>query len=51
MHQWKQPNTRQTAGSPMSHIQLPEGLPGIRGPRVFSPETTKYGSREWPTTG
>jgi uncharacterized peroxidase-related enzyme len=25
----------------MAHIQLPEGLPGIRGPMVFSPETTK----------
>ena len=25
----------------MPHIQLPEGLPGIRGPMVFSPETTK----------
>ncbi len=25
----------------MAHIQLPEGLPGIRGPTVFSPETTK----------
>jgi uncharacterized peroxidase-related enzyme len=25
----------------MAHIPLPEGLPGIRGPMVFSPETTK----------
>jgi len=25
----------------MPHIQLAEGLPGIRGPMVFSPETTK----------
>jgi uncharacterized peroxidase-related enzyme len=25
----------------MPHIQLPEGLPGIRGPMVFSPETTR----------
>jgi len=25
----------------MAHITLPEGLPGIRGPMVFSPETTK----------
>jgi uncharacterized peroxidase-related enzyme len=25
----------------MAHIHLPEGLPGIRGPMVFSPETTK----------
>ena len=25
----------------MSHIELTEGLPGIRGPMVFSPETTK----------
>jgi uncharacterized peroxidase-related enzyme len=25
----------------MAHIQLPQGLPGIRGPMVFSPETTK----------
>ena len=25
----------------MAHIQLPEGLPGIRCPMVFSPETTK----------
>jgi uncharacterized peroxidase-related enzyme len=25
----------------MAHIQLAEGLPGIRGPMVFSPETTK----------
>jgi hypothetical protein len=25
----------------MAHIQLPEGLPGIRGPMVLSPETTK----------
>jgi uncharacterized peroxidase-related enzyme len=25
----------------MSHISLTEGLPGIRGPMVFSPETTK----------
>jgi uncharacterized peroxidase-related enzyme len=25
----------------MAHIQLPEGLPGIRGPMVFSPDTTK----------
>jgi uncharacterized peroxidase-related enzyme len=25
----------------MAHIQLSEGLPGIRGPMTFSPETTK----------
>jgi uncharacterized peroxidase-related enzyme len=25
----------------VAHIQLPEGLPGIRGPMVFSPETTR----------
>ena len=25
----------------MTHIQLPHGLPGIRGPMVFSPETSK----------
>jgi uncharacterized peroxidase-related enzyme len=25
----------------MAHIKLTEGLPGIRGPMVFSPETTK----------
>jgi uncharacterized peroxidase-related enzyme len=25
----------------MAHIKLAEGLPGIRGPMVFSPETTK----------
>lgn len=25
----------------MAHIDLAEGLPGIRGPMVFSPETTK----------
>jgi len=25
----------------MAHIELIEGLPGIRGPMVFSPETTK----------
>jgi uncharacterized peroxidase-related enzyme len=25
----------------MAHIRLPEGLPGIRGPLVFSPATTK----------
>jgi AhpD family alkylhydroperoxidase len=25
----------------MAHIDLTEGLPGIRGPMVFSPETTK----------
>src|ERR1700684_2634882 len=25
----------------MAHIRLPEGLPGIRGPMVFSPETTR----------
>jgi len=25
----------------MAHIQLPEGVPGIRGPMIFSPETTK----------
>lgn len=25
----------------MAHIELKEGLPGIRGPMVFSPETTK----------
>ena len=25
----------------MAHIQVPQGLPGIRGPMVFSPETTK----------
>ena len=25
----------------MAHIQLPDGLPGIRGPMAFSPETAK----------
>jgi hypothetical protein len=25
----------------MPHIQLPEGLPGIRGPMAFSPETAR----------
>lgn len=25
----------------MAHIQLPEGLPGIRGPMAFSPKTAK----------
>ena len=25
----------------MTHISLTEGLPGIRGPMVFSPETIK----------
>src|SRR5450432_2660603 len=25
----------------MAHIKLPEGLPGIRGPMVFRPETAK----------
>ena len=25
----------------MAHIQLPEGLPGIRGPLAFSPATTQ----------
>src|SRR6187455_2113636 len=25
----------------MAHIQLPEGLPGIRGPMAFRPETAK----------
>ena len=25
----------------MAHIQLPEGLPGIRGPMAFSPQTAK----------
>ena len=25
----------------MPHIKLTEGLPGIRGPMVFSPEPTK----------
>jgi len=25
----------------MAHIQLPEGLPGIRGPLVFSPAATQ----------
>src|ERR1700730_13149039 len=25
----------------MAHIELTEGLPGIRGPMTFSPETTK----------
>src|SRR6188768_556592 len=25
----------------MAHINLPEGLPGIRGPMVFRPETAK----------
>ena len=25
----------------MAHINLPEGLPGIRGPMAFSPETSK----------
>ena len=24
----------------MAHIHLPEGVPGIRGPMVISPETT-----------
>jgi len=42
MHQWKRPNTRQTAGSPMARIHLSEGLPGIRGPMVFSPEASRY---------
>src|ERR1044071_2896545 len=26
---------------PMAHIDLPEGLPGIRGPMAFRPETAK----------
>jgi uncharacterized peroxidase-related enzyme len=26
----------------MAHIQLPEGLPGIRGPMAFRPETAKH---------
>lgn len=26
----------------MAHIELPEGLPGIRGPMAFRPETAKY---------
>jgi uncharacterized peroxidase-related enzyme len=26
----------------MAHINLPEGLPGIRGPMAFRPETAKY---------
>jgi hypothetical protein len=51
MHQWKRPDIRQTAGSPMARIQFPEGLPGIRGPWVFRAEITKYISRKWPTTG
>ena len=25
----------------MAHITLPEGLPGIRGPMAFRPETAK----------
>src|SRR6185369_17252435 len=25
----------------MAHIKLPEGLPGIRGPMAFRPETSK----------
>jgi uncharacterized peroxidase-related enzyme len=25
----------------MAHINLPEGMPGIRGPMLFSPDTTK----------
>jgi uncharacterized peroxidase-related enzyme len=25
----------------MAHIELPDGIPGIRGPMLFSPETTK----------
>ena len=25
----------------MAHIKLPEGLPGIRGPMAFRPETAK----------
>jgi hypothetical protein len=25
----------------MPHIELPEGFPGLRGPLVFSPATTK----------
>src|SRR6187399_3601193 len=25
----------------MAHIELPEGLPGIRGPMAFRPETSK----------
>jgi uncharacterized peroxidase-related enzyme len=25
----------------MAHIKLPDGIPGIRGPMLFSPETTK----------
>jgi uncharacterized peroxidase-related enzyme len=25
----------------MAHIKLPEGVPGIRGPMLISPETTK----------
>ena len=24
----------------MAHIKLPDGVPGIRGPMLFSPETT-----------
>jgi len=28
-----------TGGTQMAHIHLPEGLPGIRGPLVFSPDT------------
>jgi alkylhydroperoxidase family enzyme len=26
----------------MAHIDLPEGLPGIRGPMAFRPETAKH---------
>src|SRR5262245_38706043 len=26
----------------MAHINLPEGLPGIRGPMAFRPETAKH---------
>jgi uncharacterized peroxidase-related enzyme len=33
--------TESSKENPMAHIALTEGLPGIRGPMVFSPETTK----------
>jgi hypothetical protein len=26
----------------MAHIKLPEGLPGIRGPMAFRPETAVF---------
>jgi hypothetical protein len=39
-----QPSSREVAlrrRDLMAHIKLTDGLPGIRGPMVFSPETTK----------